>query len=140
MIYFIKYWKFGIIFLLAGLLFAGKHYYENEISKLEAEKNELIAKKQQLELGINLCNQINTALGESVDVQNEMIRKFKLDADERVKKHQTEIEQARKRADDFRKQAGDLMNKKPDPNKTACENANGLINEEIIKNNAGKKK
>jgi len=116
-----KYVIIGIILAAAGAYFA---ILRHQVSACEAEKGILVA-----ELAISQAS-VKSLQG-AINEQNAAIDKLKTDSDVREKAGQVEIAKAKVKADNFKKQAADILKKVAPQNITKCDAANLLINEEL---------
>lgn len=125
----LKNWKLVIIGLLLIALSATGIYInilKNNIVAIEAEKESLIIK-------LEVSNASIATLRNSIDEQNAAVQKLKEDADAREKASRNEILKAKIESANQKKRADDLMTRVRPQDKTSCEAANELFNEEILR-------
>lgn len=115
----------GII--LAAIMAAAGVYIKILKLELSAEKSQNAA----LAIKFDIASKSVTTLSTSIDMQNTAIEKLKTAADARVASHAKEIAIANQQANIFKHKAEDIMNRQAPPNKSSCDAANDLINEEL---------
>lgn len=130
MLFIVKYWQLILAGVLAAALAASGVY----ITVLKGQKETLIAEKEALVVALDVANGSITRLQTAIGEQNTAINKLKTDADVRERANQVEVAKAKAKAEDYRKQAADIMGKKVPQGANVCDAANMLFNEEIKKN------
>jgi predicted nucleic acid-binding Zn-ribbon protein len=116
-----------IAFLLA--VFAGGYY---RISILKQELATAEAQKAALKIELKVSQESVATLSQSIADQNAAIEKMKKEDASRFANNQAEVKKAKNKADNYRKQAEDLMKRRSPENTAKCTSAEGLINEEIL--------
>ena len=109
-------------------MFAGSGVY---IKILKSEKATLTAEKATLATELQVSQTSVKDLQQSIIKQNESIDKLKADADIRAAKNDAEVKKAKVLADNYKKQAEDLLNRKPPQGMPKCDAASALILEEL---------
>lgn len=123
----LKYWKEIVSVILSFIIFAlyvRIIILDAEINKLSAD---LEVSNKQLEVSQISLKELKL----TVDRQNESIALLEKEAKENLERHSAELTRSAATASRYKKQAQDLLNRKPQPTLSACDNANRLINEEI---------
>lgn len=113
-----------ILLILVGIL----AFYANSMKSVNAA---LVAQKATLLVTLTESQANVIQLKNDINFQNAQIEKFKSDAAERAVKHANDIKKAKTTSDMYRKQAEDLLNRRPPQNITKCDAANDLIVEEL---------
>lgn len=106
-------------------------FHKKDIQTLEAEKSNLLTQVKVLQVSVK-------DLKESIDKQNAELEKIKKDAEKKEKEDKETLERASATADVYKKQARDLLKRKPPANMTKCDAANQLINIEARDTKRGK--
>ena len=120
---FIKYWYFIVIGALM-LALSGSGVY---INLLKSQKATLVAEKATLKTLLDESQANLVQLKNDIDFQNKAIDKLKSDADARLKKGEAAVKQAKETADVYKKQAGDILTRRPPDGIPKCDAATQLI-------------
>lgn len=116
------------VIILLGAIIAGQGVY------IYVEKQRVIAalaEKEAAETKLAVCEQSVEGLRGAINRQNEAIEKLKADAEKREKENKVALDKAKAKADNYKKQAEELMGRVPPQNISKCDAANRLINEEV---------
>lgn len=114
----------GVLLVALGIAGVRISYLNNEVGKLEAEKQTLVAE-------LNVANASIKSLQAMIDEQNKAIEKMKTDADAREKAAAEILARARADAKIFKKISDDLMKVQPAPGISKCVSAELLFNREL---------
>ena len=125
-------WKLLAVGLLSMTLLGMGSY----ISLLKSQKQTLTAEKEKVEVLLSDSQADLVKLKAEIEKQNKYIQEFKAAAEEKLKKNTELLNKARKDAEFYRRQAGDIMGRQPTPGLPLCTSAENLINSEL--NNAKK--
>jgi len=123
----LRYWKeAAIASLIVVIFFVYLHTVKlnSDIDKLTVD---LEVSQKHLEVSQNSLKELKI----TVDRQNASIASLEEEAKQQLSKHQEQLTKSATVASKYKKQAQDLLNRKPQPNMNLCDNANKLINEEI---------
>jgi len=120
-------WKLLAVGLLSMTLLGMGSY----ISLLKSQKQTLIAEKEKIEILLQDSQADLVKLKQAIELQNKYIEEFKTAAEEKLKKNAELLAKAKKDADFYRRQATDIMGKRPQPGIPLCTSAENLINSEI---------
>lgn len=117
----------AIIFLMVIAIVSELFY----IKLCKAELLVALSQKETVETKLKVAENSVKDLQDNINKQNTAIEKLKADATAREESHKEEITKANIRAANYKKQAEELMKKKPPQNKSKCDAANDLINSEV---------
>jgi predicted nucleic acid-binding Zn-ribbon protein len=121
-------YKVYIIMALMAITIGGQQVY---ISLLGSQKATLVAEKNTLKLALDESQSNLRQLKNDIQAQNDAVQALKADSDARLAKNAEEVKKAQKVAGDYKKQAEELLKRRPPENISKCDAANLLINEEI---------
>lgn len=93
----------------------------------------LEAQQETINLKLQISENSNTTLKTAIDTQNKYIEDLKKDAENRLNASKAELNRAKTLADKYKKEAEELMKKRPPPDTPICKAAEDLINAEIRK-------
>lgn len=116
------------IILLIALLSSGAY-----IAIERANIKTLEAQQETMKLKLEISNNSNVALKNALTEQNKSIEELKKDAENRLNASKAELNRAKTLADKYKKEAEELMKKRPPPDTPICRAAEDLINAEIKK-------
>lgn len=119
-----KYWPYIAFAVIILSIIAYIGLLRHQVQSLTAKNTEISVKLSQSVESINL-------LKSEIENQNTAIDTFSKAADERLKKAQQELTQAKNTADQYRKEAGTILLKQKKQDETACDAANRIINEKL---------
>ena len=117
----------NIILLIALTLFGAY------IAVEKANIKTLEAQQETMKLKLEILNNSNTALKTAIETQIKYVEELKKDAENRLNASKAELNRAKNLADKYKKEAEELMKKRPPPETPICKAAEDLINAEIRK-------
>lgn len=123
----LKNWKWVLFLFLLSLIFFQHAYILRQNGKIDELNGELILSKKTLEVSQISLKEMSLQL----DKQNLAISKFEEESKIMIEKHKRELERARVTANKFKADAASIMNRKPTPGVSQCDNANSIINQEL---------
>ena len=101
------------------------------ITILRAQKDTLVAEKQVVQTQLDESQANVVRLANDIKSQNVAIQQLKADADIRVAKNAAAVKKAQETAAGYKKQAEELLKRKPPQNVPKCDAAHSLIQEEM---------
>lgn len=125
----LKFWReaaIGALVLALGLVYARS-------TILVAQREALAVEKTTLQTKLKECNDGAAKLVAAIETQNAAIDKLKSDAALSAQRYGTELYRANATAAGFKQMADGLLKRPPDPKLNVCQNADALINEEILR-------
>jgi len=125
----LKNWQLVVIGILLAAISAMGLYVKslkNDITLCEDQKKVIKA-----ELDISQAS-VKSLQG-AIDEQNAAVQKMKDAAAAKEKLYLEELARVKKTTDILRQQAGDIMKRQPPQGMSACDAANNLISEEIVR-------
>ncbi len=122
----LRFWPY----ILAASVIIGIITY---IVSLRHENQSLTKQVFETNLKLQVSNDSINLLKGNIDEQNASIKVFKDAADERFKKAQVELLQAKNTANELKKQSTSILLKQRKQNETSCDAANRIINESLLK-------
>lgn len=123
----LTHWKLALSGVLLATVVASGIYVKILKAKLEIRDSEIAALTLKLETSETKIKM----LSDRINFQNEAIENLAKEAKERLKRHGVELNRANTNANNYKKQAEELMNRKPDATVPICKSADNLINEEL---------
>jgi hypothetical protein len=123
----LKNWKWVLVIGLLTLIFFQHAYILRQNGKIDELNGELLLTKKTLEVSQISLKEMSL----QVDKQNLAISKFEEESKRMLEKHKHELERARANANKFKADAASIMNQRPTPGVSECDNANSIINQEL---------
>lgn len=123
----INYWYFIVIALMSAACF----WQSKKLEILNAQNRGLEASVKEYKLKLDISNKSIEDLSASINAQNAAVESLKLESNKRQKSAEIAISQARDQNKELEKLATSLLIKNPLADKTLCESADALFNEEI---------
>lgn len=120
--------RITVFMAIVLIAFAGQWTY---VYILKTQKATLTAEKTAVSVLLAQSQANLQQLENDITYQNGMIAKFKIEADERVKRNAADVKRARDTAATYREKAEALLARKLPANTPSCDAARALILEEM---------